>query len=71
VSGAPRTALVPGCCALGARNLEWFPRSRRRGAWHASSCRWDSQTDVPTSKPLAACPFCGSALAPPDPIVTR
>jgi len=54
--------LRPGCCPLGARNLEWFPASPPAGAWHPASFRWDAAIDVPVSEPVTACPFCGAAL---------
>lgn len=55
----------PDCCALGARNLQWFAASPPDGAWHPSSFRFGPE-DAPTSVPLSACPFCGRPLGRPD-----
>jgi len=65
---SPKPELAgPGCCDLGDANLAWFPASPPAGAWHPSSFRWNPRVDVPISDPLAACPFCGRALRPPEP----
>ncbi len=55
---------TPGCCELGDANLEWFPRSRPAGAWHASSFVWDARRDAPTTARVEVCPFCGARLPP-------